>query len=61
MEALTKALRRLPKQAYIKTKEGLGRSGGFSLEAALGWEKETQPGLILQPEFQALVQAKLNK
>ncbi|WP_134684521.1 enoyl-CoA hydratase/isomerase family protein [Brevibacillus migulae] len=59
--ALTKALRKLPKGAFAKTKEGLEQSWGFSLEEALQWEKEAQPGLILQPEFQALVQAKLKK
>lgn len=58
---MTKALRRLPKQAYIKTKEGLGKSGGFTLEEALEWEKEAQPALIIQPEFQALAKAKLKK
>lgn len=60
-QALTTALRRLPKKAFAKTKEGLGKSSGFSLDEALEWEKAAQPGLILQPEFQTLVKAKLKK
>lgn len=61
VEKLVAAVRRLPKQAYAVTKEGLGRCQTNGLEYALAWEKQQQPSLIARPEFQMLVQAKLKR
>jgi 2-(1,2-epoxy-1,2-dihydrophenyl)acetyl-CoA isomerase len=61
VDRLTAALLRLPKEALQKTKEGITRAPEMTLEQALAWEKETQPWLIQQPEFQALVKAKMKK
>jgi 2-(1,2-epoxy-1,2-dihydrophenyl)acetyl-CoA isomerase len=58
---LIAALRRLPKQALAKTKEGMVKSTGLTLEQALAWEKAQQPSLILHPDFQNLVRAKMNR
>ncbi len=54
-------LRRLPKQALAKTKEGLEKSVELTLEQVLAWEKAQQPALILHPDFQTLVQAKVKR
>ncbi|MCK9909765.1 enoyl-CoA hydratase-related protein, partial [Microbacteriaceae bacterium K1510] len=40
VEQLIGSLRRMPKTALIKTKEGLGLSGTHTLEQMLAWEKE---------------------
>ncbi|MFY0544462.1 enoyl-CoA hydratase/isomerase family protein [Brevibacillus sp. H7] len=56
---LIAALRRLPRQALSKTKEGLEKGVELTLEQVLAWEKAQQPSLILHPDFQNLVQAKL--
>lgn len=61
VDKLVAAVRRLPKQAYAVTKEGLGRCYTNGLEYALAWEKQQQPSLIARPEFQALVQAKMKR
>lgn len=58
VEKLIATLRRLPRQALLKTKEGLGRSVERTLEQVLVWEKEQQPRLILHPDFQASVSEK---
>lgn len=56
---LLATLKKLPQQAVVKTKEGLAGSLDDTLQAALAWEKESQPGLILHPDFQKLVLARL--
>jgi enoyl-CoA hydratase/carnithine racemase len=61
VERLTATLRRLPGKALAKTKEGLEKSGTFTLEEALAWEKDEQPKLIMQPEFQQAVSARLKR
>lgn len=58
---LLAALQKLPSQAVVKTKEGLAKSQAFSLEEALAWEKESQPGLILHPDFRTLVSSRLQR
>lgn len=61
VEKLVATVRRLPKQAYAVTKEGLGRCQANGLEYALAWEKQQQPSLIAHPDFQALVEAKMKR
>jgi len=61
VEELLARLRRLPKQAYSVTKEGLNQSLGHNLEQMLAWEKEQQPALLKHPEFAALVRAKMKR
>ncbi|MGD8190090.1 enoyl-CoA hydratase/isomerase family protein [Brevibacillus ginsengisoli] len=58
---LVSTLNRLPHQAVAKTKEGLVNSLEFSLDEALAWEKESQPGLILHPDFHKLVSSRLSR
>jgi len=61
VERLIAALRRLPKQALSVTKEGLRKSGTWTLGEALSWEKAQQPALILLPDFQQAVRARMNR
>jgi enoyl-CoA hydratase/carnithine racemase len=61
VEKLIMTVRRVPKQAYAVTKEGLGRSQGMELEQTLEWEKEQQPRLIAHPDFLSLIAAKRKK
>ncbi|MGN7469946.1 enoyl-CoA hydratase/isomerase family protein [Brevibacillus sp. SAFN-007a] len=61
VEALVAAVRRLPRQAYAVTKEGLGRCHFNGLEYALAWEKQQQPALVADPAFQSLVRAKMKR
>lgn len=61
VEKLIMTVRRVPKQAYAVTKEGLGRAQGMELEQALEWEKEQQPRLIAHPDFLSLIAAKSKK
>ncbi|MGZ0049907.1 enoyl-CoA hydratase/isomerase family protein [Brevibacillus gelatini] len=61
VEALVAAVRRLPREAYAVTKEGLGRCQCNGLEYALAWEKQQQPSLIAHPAFQSLVRAKMKR
>lgn len=61
VEDLLARLRRLPKQAYSVTKEGLNHSLEHDLGQMLAWEKEQQPELLQHPEFAALVRAKMKR
>ncbi|RNB79288.1 enoyl-CoA hydratase/isomerase family protein [Brevibacillus panacihumi] len=54
-------LRRLPKQAYSVTKEGLNQSLQHDLAHMLAWEKDQQPALLQHPEFAALIRAKMKR
>jgi len=58
---LTESLRRLPRAALVKTKEGMTRSLEMSPEQSLAWEKAAQPDLIVQPAFQERVRAKMRR
>ncbi|USG68391.1 enoyl-CoA hydratase/isomerase family protein [Brevibacillus ruminantium] len=58
---LIAALRKLPKQAWATTKEGLHRSLEMDLAQSLAWEKQQQPALIAHPEFQAVIRQRLSK
>lgn len=61
VENLLARLRRLPKQAYSVTKEGLNQSLQHDLGHMLAWEKEQQPALLQHPEFAALIRAKMKR
>lgn len=61
LDQLVATLFRLPSQAVVKTKEGLETSLSLSLDEALDWEKANQPELILNPNFQALIAARLKR
>lgn len=61
VEKLIATLRRLPRKALAKTKEGLQKCGESSLEEALEWEKAEQPKLLLHPDFQQAISAKLKR
>lgn len=58
VEKLIAAVRRIPRQAFAATKDGLTRAQGMSLEQSLAWEKAQQPALIAHPDFLSLIQAK---
>lgn len=61
VERLIASVRRIPKQAFRVTKEGLSRAYGMDLEQALHWEKAQQSALIAHPDFLPLVMARRKK
>ncbi|KQL44223.1 enoyl-CoA hydratase [Brevibacillus choshinensis] len=61
VEKLIASVRRVPKQAFAVTKDGLTHAQGMDLEQSLAWEKVQQPALISHPDFLALIQAKRKK
>jgi 2-(1,2-epoxy-1,2-dihydrophenyl)acetyl-CoA isomerase len=58
---LIAALRRLPRHALAVTKQGLVKSPALTLEQVLAWEKAQQPALIMHPDFEQLVLAKVKR
>ncbi|WP_240666698.1 enoyl-CoA hydratase/isomerase family protein [Longirhabdus pacifica] len=60
-EKVIAKLNRLPKQAFLKTKEGLNHSLSWTLQDALEWEKENQSYLIKQPELKQAIEMMMSK
>lgn len=61
VERLIAAVRRLPRQSFAVTKQGLSRTLEMDLAQALAWEKEQQPALIGHPEFLSLIAERRKK